>query len=240
MGSSLLATRRTIDRDRSEGRPHRVLASSSSSSSSSSDASAPPAASASASASGRGGGTPGSWNLGVAHSDASARTQREYVDELFKAYASLVAAARSGDVGALARVLETDAYAADALDASTRKIRDAQLGAAAKEACDAGEGKTLEMLFERVDLRTPPDAFAPSVVNSELMHRAAREGHDLVLELLIEKCGGDVNAREEDGTSTVTVLMAAAARGADRVRREVRSYSHWSPYDRDRVVNAVP
>jgi ankyrin repeat protein len=45
------------------------------------------------------------------------------------------------------------------------------------------------------------------------MHRAAREGHDLVLELLIEKCGGDVNAREEDGTSTVTVLMAAAARG---------------------------
>jgi len=69
------------------------------------------------------------------------------------------------------------------------------------------------MLFERVDLRTPPDAFAPSVVNSELMHRAAREGHDLVLELLIEKCGGDVNAREEDGTSTVTVLMAAAARG---------------------------
>ena len=52
---------------------------------------------AAASASSRGGGTPGSWNLGVAHSAANKKDQRDYVDALFAQYPHLMAAAEADD-----------------------------------------------------------------------------------------------------------------------------------------------
>ena len=102
---------------------------------------------ASPSTSGRGGGTPGSWNLGVAHSAANKTDQRGYVDRLFKAYGDLVAAAERDDLGVLATILD-DAYT-PAPDASTAKIRDAQLRAAALAAVAAGAGKTFAALLDR-------------------------------------------------------------------------------------------
>ena len=96
---------------------------------------------------GRGGGTPGSWNLGVAHSAASAADQRAYVDRLFAAYAALVDAASEGDRRALERVM--DAAYGPAPDASTTKIRDAQVRAALERACENGHVEAFEFLLDR-------------------------------------------------------------------------------------------
>ena len=97
--------------------------------------------------SGRGGGTPGSWNLGVAHSAANSTDQRSFVDSLFKAYPTLVAAARDGDEAKVAALMDGVYVAAP--DASTKKIRDAQVRAAALEAIRSGKEKTLRTLLDR-------------------------------------------------------------------------------------------
>ena len=127
-------------------------------------------ADAAPSTSGRGGGTPGSWNLGGAHSAANKTDQRGYVDRLFKAYGDLVAAAERDDLGVLATILD-DAYT-PAPDASTAKIRDAQLRAAALAAVAAGAGKTFAALLDRAPIS------ASATTGSQLAVVAASAGRD--------------------------------------------------------------
>ena len=162
---------------------------------------------------GRGGGTPGSWNLGVAHSEASGSDQRSYVDRLFAAYGPLVEAAKMGDVAGLEEVMD-GVYAA-APDKSTRKIRDAQIRAAALGAVAAGQGKTLAALLDRgadLGLNDGDDAHAtcdPNAVGGDggatevngcgtirrrntkttMAIEAAAAGHDEVLDVLFQRCG---------------------------------------------------
>jgi len=158
---------------------------------------------ASPSTSGRGGGTPGSWNLGVAHSAANKTDQRGYVDRLFKAYGDLVAAAESDDLGVLATILD-DAYT-PAPDASTAKIRDAQLRAAALAAVAAGAGKTFAALLDRgADLGVDDDG------ECQLAVVAASAGREDVLDTLFHRCKLPTETRNAKGR---TALMAAAAGG---------------------------
>lgn len=94
-----------------------------------------------------GGFTPGSWNLGIAHSAASRADQRSYVDRLFAVYGTLMAAASRGDVPALEALMDTTYTPAP--DESTAKIRDAQVRAAAISAATLGRGKALQLLLDK-------------------------------------------------------------------------------------------
>ena len=146
---------------------------------------------------------PGSWNLGVAHSAANKTDQRGYVDRLFKAYGDLVAAAERDDLGVLATILD-DAYT-PAPDASTAKIRDAQLRAAALAAVAAGAGKTFAALLDRgADLGVDDDG------ECQLAVVAASAGREDVLDTLFHRCKLPTETRDAKGR---TALMAAAAEG---------------------------
>jgi ankyrin repeat protein len=160
----------------------------------------------------------------VAHSDAKSTDQRSFVDRLFKAYPTLVAAAKDGDVWKLQRVMD-DAYA-PAPDATTKKIRDAQIRAAALEAISSGKHETLLALLDRgadLGLGKNDDDDA----GGEWARAAAAEGHAGVLDALIEKCG--VSVRGRDAQTGRTPLLCAAANGREaciarivsRLREEV-------------------
>ena len=167
--------------------------------------------------SGRGGGTPGSWNLGVAHSDANSTDQRSFVDRLFKAYPTLVAAAKDGDAAKVAALMD-DVYVA-APDASTKKIRDAQVRAAALEAIQSGKEKTLRTLLDRgadlgigdADEALDGDGDGDGGVGGALARGAAEAGHAAVLDVLLDVCG--VRVTSKDAKTGRTPLLCAAANG---------------------------
>ena len=113
VASTSASTARVVRRRHPVATARRVSSRVSTRASSDEETSAPSAAT-----SGRGGGTPGSWNLGVAHSAANSTDQRSFVDRLFKAYPTLVAAAKDGDAARIAALMD-DVYVA-APDASTK------------------------------------------------------------------------------------------------------------------------
>ena len=167
----------------------------------------------------RGGGTPGSWNLGVAHSAANSTDQRSFVDSLFKAYPTLVAAARDGDEAKVAALMDGVYVAAP--DASTKKIRDAQVRAAALEAIRSGKEKTLRTLLDRgADLGIGDgdealdgdgDGGGDGGVGGALARGAAEAGHAAVLDVLLDVCG--VRVTSKDAKTGRTPLLCAAANG---------------------------
>lgn len=167
--------------------------------------------------SGRGGGTPGSWNLGVAHSAANSTDQRSFVDSLFKAYPKLVAAARDGDEAKVAALMDGVYVAAP--DASTKKIRDAQVRAAALEAIRSGKEKTLRTLLDRgadlgigdADEALDGDGGGDGGVGGALARGAAEAGHAAVLDVLLDVCG--VSVTSKDAKTGRTPLLCAAANG---------------------------
>ena len=167
--------------------------------------------------SGRGGGTPGSWNLGVAHSAANSTDQRSFVDSLFKAYPKLVAAARDGDEAKVAALMDGVYVAAP--DASTKKIRDAQVRAAALEAIRSGKEKTLRTLLDRgadlgigdADEALDGDGGGDGGVGGALARGAAEAGHAAVLDVLLDVCG--VRMTSKDAKTGRTPLLCAAANG---------------------------
>ena len=167
--------------------------------------------------SGRGGGTPGSWNLGVAHSAANSTDQRSFVDSLFKAYPKLVAAARDGDEAKVAALMDGVYVAAP--DASTKKIRDAQVRAAALEAIRSGKEKTLRTLLDRgadlgigdADEALDGDGGGDGGVGGALARGAAEAGHAAVLDVLLDVCG--VRVTSKDAKTGRTPLLCAAANG---------------------------
>jgi len=167
--------------------------------------------------SGRGGGTPGSWNLGVAHSAANSTDQRSFVDSLFKAYPKLVAAARDGDEAKVAALMDGVYVAAP--DASTKKIRDAQVRAAALEATRSGKEKTLRTLLDRgadlgigdADEALDGDGGGDGGVGGALARGAAEAGHAAVLDVLLDVCG--VRVTSKDAKTGRTPLLCAAANG---------------------------
>ena len=165
--------------------------------------------------SGRGGGTPGSWNLGVAHSAANSTDQRSFVDSLFKAYPTLVAAARDGDEAKVAALMDGVYVAAP--DASTKKIRDAQVRAAALEAIRSGKEKTLRTLLDRGadlgigDADEALDGDGDGGVGGALARGAAEAGHAAVLDVLLDVCG--VRVTSKDAKTGRTPLLCAAANG---------------------------
>ena len=160
--------------------------------------------------SGRGGGTPGSWNLGVAHSAANSTDQRSFVDSLFKAYPKLVAAAKDGDAAKVAALMD-DVYVA-ALDASTKKIRDAQVRAAALEAIESGKHTTLKALLDRgADLGiVESDGGGDGGAGGALTRGAASAGHAVVLDVLLDTCGLEYMYFKDAKTGRTPLLCAAA------------------------------
>lgn len=180
----------------------------------------------------RGGGTPGSWNLGVAHSDAASTDQRSYVDRLFKAYPLLVDAAKDGNVGKLTAVMD-DAYV-PAPDKSTKTIRDAQVRAAALEAIQNGKRETLEALldrgcdlgFESVSDENEKDGASSSSdggAGGKVAREAAAKGHAVCLDILINRCG--VSIYSVDPKTGRTLLHCASMNGrVDCVARIVGGF----------------
>ena len=160
--------------------------------------------------SGRGGGTPGSWNLGVAHSDANSTDQRSFVDRLFKAYPTLVAAAKDGDAKKVASVMD-DVYVL-APDASTKKIRDAQVRAAALEAIESGKHTTLKALLDRgADLGIgESDGGGDGGEGGALIRGAASAGHAVVLDVLLDTFGLEYMYFKDAKTGRTPLLCAAA------------------------------
>lgn len=193
-------------------------------------ASAVPTSSSSAAApETRGGGTPGSWNLGVAHSSASGTDQRSYTNRLFKVYAALMAAAQHGDVDALEDLMDT-AYV-PAPDASTAKIRDAQVRAAALKAAEAGQAEALSFLIDRgADLglreRDACDFIADETCDDAEngQRRRGDDGGD---------DGGDDVALSTNANTTTTLAIEAAARGHAEVMEVLFRRCGVSPDARD-------
>ena len=181
----------------------------------------------------RGGGTPGSWNLGVAHSSASGSDQRSYVDRLFKVYGTLVSAAEHGDVKTLEEVMD-GAYS-PAPDESTAKIRDAQVRAATLKAVDAGQGKALRLLLDRgADLGLHDDEDDGELVMEEEEEEEEEEGVEVSAVGVEGGEDGDDGAEETSSgrmtrsrrrrsrrwkklNETTTLAIDAAARGHDDV-----------------------
>ena len=170
---------------------------------------------AAASASSRGGGTPGSWNLGVAHSAANKKDQRDYVDALFAQYPHLMAAAEADDWKKTRELM--DGVYLPAPDASTAKIRDAQVRAAALAATRAGSAKSLRLLldrganlglFEDVDGSDPDGGRLQCTMGIECAGRGAAE----VLDVLLSETVG-VSTECRDPRNGMTALMAAARFG---------------------------
>ena len=161
--------------------------------------------------SGRGGGTPGSWNLGVAHSAANSTDQRSFVDRLFKAYPTLVAAAKDGDAAKVAALMD-DVYVA-APDASTKKIRDAQVRAAALEAIESGKHTTLKALLDRgADLGIgESDGGGDGGAGGALTRGAASAGHAVVLDVLLDTFGLEYMYFKDAKTGRTPLLCAAAS-----------------------------
>lgn len=160
--------------------------------------------------SGRGGGTPGSWNLGVAHSAANSTDQRSFVDSLFKAYPTLVAAARDGDEAKVAALMDGVYVAAP--DASTKKIRDAQVRAAALEAIESGKHTTLKALLDRgADLGIgESDGGGDGGEGGALIRGAASAGHAVVLDVLLDTFGLEYMYFKDAKTGRTPLLCAAA------------------------------
>ena len=160
--------------------------------------------------SGRGGGTPGSWNLGVAHSAANSTDQRSFVDSLFKAYPTLVAAARDGDEAKVAALMDGVYVAAP--DASTKKIRDAQVRAAALEAIESGKHTTLKALLDRgADLGIgESDGGGDGGAGGALIRGAASAGHAVVLDVLLDTFGLEYMYFKDAKTGRTPLLCAAA------------------------------
>ena len=206
VASTSASTARVVRRRHPVATGRRVSSRVSTRASSDEGASAPSTAS-----SGRGGGTPGSWNLGVAHSAANSTDQRSFVDRLFKAYPTLVAAAKEGDAVRIAALMD-DVYVT-APDASTKKIRDAQVRAAALEAIRSGKDKTLQELLARgAELGFgESDGESDGGVGGELARGAAAAGHAVVLDVLLDTCG--VSVYTKDAITGRTPLLCAAANG---------------------------
>ena len=159
--------------------------------------------------SGRGGGTPGSWNLGVAHSAANSTDQRSFVDSLFKAYPTLVAAARDGDEAKVAALMDGVYVAAP--DASTKKIRDAQVRAAALEAIESGKHTTLKALLDRgADLGIGDSDGGDGGAGGALTRGAASAGHAVVLDVLLDTFGLEYMYFKDAKTGRTPLLCAAA------------------------------
>jgi hypothetical protein len=155
----------------------------------------------------------------VAHSAANSTDQRSFVDSLFKAYPTLVAAARDGDEAKVAALMDGVYVAAP--DASTKKIRDAQVRAAALEAIRSGKEKTLRTLLDRgADLGIGDadealdgdgDGDGDGGVGGALARGAAEAGHAAVLDVLLDVCG--VSVTSKDAKTGRTPLLCAAANG---------------------------
>ena len=159
--------------------------------------------------SGRGGGTPGSWNLGVAHSAANSTDQRSFVDSLFKAYPKLVAAVRDGDEAKVAALMDGVYVAAP--DASTKKIRDAQVRAAALEAIESGKHTTLKALLDRgADLGIGDSDGGDGGAGGALTRGAASAGHAVVLDVLLDTFGLEYMYFKDAKTGRTPLLCAAA------------------------------
>ena len=169
---------------------------------------------AESSSSSRGGGTPGSWNLGVAHSATHRKDQRNYVDVLFAEYSNLVAAAETGDIPSLLNLLN-DVYV-PAPDASTAKIRDAQIRAAALAATRGGSATALRLMLDRgADLGlfeggAEEDDRLKCTMGIECAGRGRAEVLDV---LLTDRRVGGLSTECRDPRNGMTALMAAARFG---------------------------
>jgi ankyrin repeat protein len=145
----------------------------------------------------------------VAHSDANSTDQRSFVDRLFKAYPTLVAAAKDGDAAKVAAVMD-DVYVA-APDASTKKIRDAQVRAAALEAIESGKHTTLKALLDRgADLGIGESDGGDGGAGGALTRGAASAGHAVVLDVLLDTFGLEYMYFKDAKTGRTPLLCAAA------------------------------
>lgn len=146
----------------------------------------------------------------MAHSDANSTDQRSFVDRLFKAYPTLVAAAKDGDAAKVASVMD-DVYVA-APDASTKKIRDAQVRAAALEAIKSGKDTTLKALLDRgADLGIgESDGGGDGGEGGALTRGAASAGHAVVLDVLLDTFGLEYMYFKDAKTGRTPLLCAAA------------------------------
>ena len=104
-------------------------------------------------------------------------------------------------------------------DASTKKIRDAQVRAAALEAIRSGKEKTLRTLLDRgadlgigdADEALDGDGDGDGGVGGALARGAAEAGHAAVLDVLLDACG--VSVTSKDAKTGRTPLLCAAANG---------------------------
>lgn len=146
----------------------------------------------------------------MAHSDANSTDQRSFVDRLFKAYPTLVAAAKDGDAAKVASLMD-DMYVA-APDASTKKIRDAQVRAAALEAIKSGKDTTLKALLDRgADLGIgESDGGGDGGEGGALIRGAASAGHAVVLDVLLDTFGLEYMYFKDAKTGRTPLLCAAA------------------------------
>jgi ankyrin repeat protein len=145
----------------------------------------------------------------VAHSAANSTDQRSFVDRLFKAYPTLVAAAKDGDAAKVAALMD-DVYVA-APDASTKKIRDAQVRAAALEAIESGKHTTLKALLDRgADLGIGESDGGDGGAGGALTRGAASAGHAVVLDVLLDTFGLEYMYFKDAKTGRTPLLCAAA------------------------------
>ena len=167
------------------------------------------------SSSSRGGGTPGSWNLGVAHSATHRKDQRNYVDVLFAEYSNLVAAAETGDIASLLNLMN-DVYV-PAPDASTAKIRDAQIRAAALAATRGGSASALRLMLDRgadLGLFEEDAEGEEDRLKCTMGIECAGRGRAEVLDVLLtDRRVGGVSTECRDPRNGMTALMAAARFG---------------------------
>jgi len=170
---------------------------------------------AESSSSSRGGGTPGSWNLGVAHSATHRKDQRNYVDVLFAEYSNLVAAAETGDIASLLNLMN-DVYV-PAPDASTAKIRDAQIRAAALAATRGGSASALRLMLDRgadLGLFEEDAEGEEDRLKCTMGIECAGRGRAEVLDVLLtDRRVGGVSTECRDPRNGMTALMAAARFG---------------------------
>ena len=146
----------------------------------------------------------------MAHSAANSTDQRSFVDSLFKAYPTLVAAARDGDEAKVAALMDGVYVAAP--DASTKKIRDAQVRAAALEAIESGKHTTLKALLDRgADLGIgESDGGGDGGEGGALIRGAASAGHAVVLDVLLDTFGLEYMYFKDAKTGRTPLLCAAA------------------------------
>ena len=140
--------------------------------------------------------------------------QRNYVDVLFAQYSNLVAAAETGDVQSLLNLMN-DVYV-PAPDASTAKIRDAQIRAAALAATRGGSAPALRLMLDRgADLGLFEDgAEEEDRLKCTMGIECAGRGRAEVLDVLLtDRRVGGVSTECRDPRNGMTALMAAARFG---------------------------